>query len=298
VTMATSRPTVTTRSVAAARLAATVPVWLWLGAPGLLALALYGPLLPSLVHEWTAFPALSHGFAIPFIAGYLVWARRERLRGMAIEPTLWGLPVLVAGLGALVVGVHGQESFIARMSLPVTLLGLVLLLAGRRVVQVTWVGIVYLIFMIPLPWVTLKVVMYRSRLLDAGLSAYFLDWLGVPVYREGVLLHLPNVVLEVADDCSSIPAIAALLALGVAYGSLTRRPAAVRALLIAVTLPLAIGSNIIRITMTAAAVYYVGPWTLGTVFHHFSGTMNFMLTFLSLMLVDAVLGTVLKRWAR
>ena len=67
------------------------------------------------------------------------------------------------------------------------------------------------------------------------------------------LLHLPNMVLEVADVCSSIPAIAALLALGVAYAAMIRRPAMVRVLLIVATLPLAIGSNIIRITTTAAA---------------------------------------------
>jgi exosortase len=294
----TTRPGTATQAAVAIRTARTVPVWMWLGVPGILALALYGPLFPSLVREWAEFPNLSHGFAIPVIAAYLVWVRRGDLRATAIEPSLWGLPVLIIGLGALVIGVQGQESFIARMSLPVTLLGMVLLLAGPRVTRVVWFGIVYLTFMIPLPWVTLKLIMYRSRLLDAGLSARFLDWLGVPVYRDGVLLHLPNMVLEVADDCSSIPAIAALLALGVAYAAMIRRPAVVRVLLIVATLPLAIGSNIIRITTTAAAVYYVGPWTLGTVYHHFNGTVNFMLTFLLLMLLDTTIVMAMRKRAR
>ena len=77
------------------------------------ALALYAPLVPGLVHEWAEFPNLSHGFAIPFIAAYLVWSRRDQLRAAPIEPSAWGLAALLPGLAALVVGVLGDESFLA-----------------------------------------------------------------------------------------------------------------------------------------------------------------------------------------
>jgi two-component sensor histidine kinase len=53
----------------------------------------------------------SHGFAIPFIAGYLVWARRGRLSQLPFTPSAWGLPLLLVGLLALVVGVRGDEPF-------------------------------------------------------------------------------------------------------------------------------------------------------------------------------------------
>jgi exosortase len=106
------------------------------------------------------------------------------------------------------------------------------------------------------------------------------------VYRDGVVLHLPNVVLEVADNCSSIPAIAALLALGAVYACLVERPLVARAALILATTPLAIGANMIRITFTAAAEYYIGLWTLGSFYHKLSGTVNFLLTFWLLVLLD------------
>ena len=206
----------TTRTVASP----LVSPWVFLGVPGLLVLALYAPLFPGLVREWAEFPSLSHGFAIPLIAGYLIWSRRDRLTSTPIDPSLWGLPVLVLGLGGFVVGRAAEEVFIARFSLPVTLLGLVMLLAGPKVTKGLWFGIAYLAFMVPLPYVTLKMLTTRSRLLDAAVSTHLLGWLGVPVYRDGVLLHLPNVTLEVADDCSSIPAVAALLSLGVVYACL------------------------------------------------------------------------------
>jgi len=275
-----------------ARTRAGLGPWLWLALPAGAALLLWAPLYPALVWEWAEFPNLSHGFAIPLISGYLLWARRERLAALAPEPSLWGLPVLVAGLGALVAGARVEEPFVARLGLPVTLLGLSLFVGGRRVTRQTWAAIAYLAFMIPLPWATLKLITYRSRLLDAEVSAWGLGWLGVPVYRDGVMLHLPNITLEVADACSSIPAIAALLALGAAYASLARRPLLARVVLIGATLPLAITANIIRITTTAAGVYYLGPWTLRTTYHMFNGTVNFVFTFFLLLALDALLA----RW--
>lgn len=267
--------------------------WVWFLPPWLAALALYAPIFPSLIYEWAKFPNLSHGFAIPFIAGYLIWARRDRLRGLPFEPMVWGLPLVALGLLGLVVGVRGEEPFVARISLPVTLLGLTLLLAGWRITRQVWAGIVYLLFMIPLPWATVKLITYRSRLFDADASAFLLRLLGVPIFQDGVMLHLANMSLEVADECSSIPAIAALLSLGVAYAAVARRPLWVRLVLIGATLPFAIGANIVRITSTAAAVYWIGPWTLQTTYHMFNGTVNFLFTFMMLMALDWALG----RWA-
>lgn len=267
--------------------------WAWFALALALALGVYAPLVPGLVREWSEFPSLSHGFAIPLISAYLLWARRDRLRAAPIEPSPAGLPVLVLGLAALVIGLHGEESFLARISLPVTLLGLTLFVGGRHVAREAWLALAYLAFMIPVPYATLKLIMYRSRLLDAAVAAHALDWLGVPVLREGVMLYLPNITLEVADDCSSIPAIAALLALGVAYASLAARPWGLRLTLVLATIPLAIGANIVRIVTTAAAAYHIGPWTLRTSYHMFNGTVNFILTFLLVLALDALLARLL-----
>lgn len=284
--------TTATSSAGARRDRAT---WIWFLPPWVAALALYAPLVPTLVYEWTKFPNLSHGFAIPFIAGYLIWARRERIRTLPLTPTAWGFPVLIAGLLLFTLGMRATEPFVARIALVPLLLGLSLLLAGGRITGQTWPGIVYLLFMIPLPWGTVKQVTYRSRLFDADATAALLRLMGIPVYHDGVLLHLPNVNLEVADACSSIPAIAALLSLGVAYAAVAQRPTWLRLTLIVATLPLAIGANIVRITSTAAAAYWIGLWTLHTSYHMFNGTVNFLFTFILLMVLDVILLRVVRR---
>ena len=144
----------------------TPAAWLWLLLPGALAVGLYGQLVPALVQEWSEFPTLSHGFAIPVIAGYLLWTRREQVRAAVWAPSLVGLPVLLLGLVAFTMGMRGDEIFLARLSLPVTLLGLSLFLGGWQFTRAVWVGIAYLAFMVPAPYSTLRILTQRSRLLE------------------------------------------------------------------------------------------------------------------------------------
>jgi exosortase len=212
-----------------------------------------------------------------------------------VQGSSTGLPVVVLALGMLVLGSLGGESFIARLSLPIALLGAVLYLMGWPVTKHTWVAIAYLAFMIPLPYLTLKAITYQSRLFDAGLTAAALGWIGVPVLRDGVMLQLPNMTLEVADECSSVPAIAALLALGAAYAQLQARPTWIRAVLTLAAAPLGLLSNIVRLIVTSLGAYYFGPIALNNVIHKFNGTTVFLATVVLLVVLDALLTRIWRR---
>ena len=269
--------------------------WLALGVTVLGALVLYAPLVAGMAAEWNEFPSLSHGFAVPLISAYLLWRRRDSLAQLPIEGSILGLPLIVFALAMLVVGSLGGEPFVARLSLPLVLFGSVLFLMGGAITRQSWVAIAYLAFMVPLPYLTLRALTYQSRLFDAGITAQALGWLGIPVLRDGVMLHLPNMTLEVADDCSSVPAIAALLALGAAYSQVQSRPTWIRALLTISAAPLGLLSNIIRLILTSISAYYFGPIALNNVIHKFNGTSVFLATVLLLVLLDALLVRVRAR---
>ena len=269
--------------------------WLALGVTVLGALVLYAPLVAGMAAEWSEFPSLSHGFAVPVISAYLLWRRRDSLAQLPIEGSILGLPLIVFALAMLVVGSLGGEPFVARLSLPLVLFGAVLFLMGGAITRQSWVAIAYLAFMVPLPYLTLRALTYQSRLFDAGITAQALGWLGIPVLRDGVMLHLPNMTLEVADDCSSVPAIAALLALGAAYSQVQSRPTWIRALLTISAAPLGLLSNIIRLILTSISAYYFGPIALNNVIHKFNGTSVFLATVLLLVLLDALLVRVRAR---
>jgi exosortase len=269
--------------------------WLALGVAAIATLALYAPVIAGMVSDWSEFPSLSHGFAVPFLSAYLLWTRRRLLAEVPVRGSLWGLPLIVLAVGMLVIGSLGAESFIARVSLPVALFGTVLFLMGTSVTRHAWVAIAYLVFMIPLPYLTLKTLTYKSRIFDAGITATVLGWLGVPIFHDGVLLHLSNMTLEVADDCSSVPAIAALLALGAAFAQMQDRPTWVRVTLTLAAAPLGLLSNIIRLILTALGAYYFGPIALNNVVHKFNGTTVFLATVVLLVVLDAMLARIWRR---
>ena len=279
---------------AVARYRSRLP-WVALGVAVAGALALYVPVIAGMAADWIEFPSLSHGFAVPLISAYLLWNRRRLLAEAPVEGSFIGLPVIVLALGMLVLGSLGSESFIARLSLPIALFGVVLFLMGGPVTRHAWIAIAYLAFMIPLPYLTLKAITYQSRLFDAGLTATALGWIGVPVLRDGVMLQLPNMTLEVADECSSVPAIAALLALGAAYAQLQARPTWIRVVLTLAAAPLGLFSNIVRLIVTSLGAYYLGPIALNNVIHKFNGTTVFLATVVLLVALDTLLTRIWRR---
>jgi len=269
--------------------------WLALGVAAAAALGLYAPVVAGMAAEWSEFPSLSHGFAIPLISAYLLWHRRRLLAEAPVGGSIAGVPLIILALGMLVIGSLGGEPFVARLSLPLALLGTVLFLGGTRVARHAWVPIAYLAFMVPLPYLTLRALTYRSQLFDAGLTATALGWLGVPVLRDGVMLHLANITLEVAADCSSVPAIAALLALGGAYAQMQPRPTWIRVALTFSAAPLGLLSNIVRLILTSLSAYYLGPIALNNVIHKFNGTTVFLATVVLLVVLDALLTRIWRR---
>ncbi len=103
------------------------------------------------------------------------------------------------------------------------------------------------------------------------------------------MLHLPMVTLEIADDCSSVRTVAALVALGAAYAQILPRATWIRVTLTLSAAPLGLVSNIVRLILTALGVYYVGPVTLSSVIHRFGGTTVFLATVVLLVGLDRVL---------
>jgi exosortase/archaeosortase family protein len=101
--------------------------------------------------------------------------------------------------------------------------------------------------------------------------------------------------LEVADECSSVPAIAALVALGAAYAQLQARPTWIRVVLTLAAAPLGLLSNIVRLIVTSLGAYYLGPIALNNLIHKFNGTTVFLATVVLLVALDTLLTRIWRR---
>ncbi len=105
----------------------------------------------------------------------------------------------------------------------------------------------------------------------------------MPVYTEATFLFLPNGTLSVVEECSGWSALFAggTIALVLAYLSSSWRR---RVLLLAVTVPLAVASNVLRITILALLSERYGYEILKTPVHVLSGYFTFVLTLVLIML--------------
>ena len=157
----------------------------------------YRGILADLVQQWWDDENYSHGFLVPVFSAYLVWERRAELAAAPREGSWWGLPVLVAGIGALIVGDVGAENFLTRSSLIVILAGLVLLHLGTRIARILAFPLAYLFFMVPLPAIVFYAIAFPLQGLAAENAAWALDLLGVPVLLDGNVIRLSQITLGV-----------------------------------------------------------------------------------------------------
>jgi exosortase len=250
---------------------------------------LYMPTLAHLVGQWWQDPNFSHGFFVPLFAAFVVWQERTKLAGLTLRPSWWGLPFLGFGLSLLVVGQMGAELFLSRLSLLIVLAGLIVLFCGWSFFRALLFPWAFLLLMIPIPAIVFNQITFPLQLLASQVASTVLPWLGVPVLREGNVIVLPAMALEVADACSGIRSLMSLATLAVIYGYLMERKIAVRVLLAVASLPIAVAANSFRVVITGLLVQYWDPDKAQGFFHEFQGWLMFVASLLMLYLLHRLI---------
>jgi len=269
-----------------------LPLW-QIGVLAVLSLWLYGPTLFHLVAQWWQDPNFSHGFFVPAFSAFALWQERARWAQLPLRPSWAGLAILAIALGILVVGQMGAELFLARFSLLILLAGIVILFLGWNYFRAILFPLGFLILMIPIPTIVFNQITFPLQLLASRVAATILPWTGVPVLREGNVIVLPTMALEVAEACSGIRSLMSLITLAVIYGPLMERRTSVRVLLAVASVPIAVLANSLRIIGTGLLVHYWDPEKAEGFFHLSWGWIIFVTSLLMLYLVHGLIGKIL-----
>lgn len=248
-----------------------------------LLLTLYAPVLYYMTLHWYASDDYSHGFLIVPLALYFVWQERDRLRGVAMDPSWWGLVPLLLGTATLTVGRLGTELTSMRSSFVLTLIGIVLLTVGTRAFRVLWFPLCFLFLMVPLPQSLVNVVAFPLQLLAADFAVNALFYLEIPVLREGNIIHLPESTLFVAQACSGLRSLMALITLGVVVGYMFRKSLIEWALVVLSAIPIAIFVNSLRVALTGYLSYSIGEEAAQGWIHQTEGLFTFGAAFVLLL---------------
>lgn len=269
--------------------------WGWIAWPTItfgLLVFLYAPVLRGLALQWSTDPDYSYGFFIPVFSAYTLWLNRRRLLSADIRPSNFGLPVMIAAICLLFLGSLGAELFTSRFSLLVLLSGLILFLAGWKVLRAVSFPLGFLIFMIPIPAILYNQITFPMQLLASRLATSWLELVQVPVLRNGNILVLSSYSLEVVEACSGIRSLMTLVSLAVAYGYLAEPRRWVRCTLALLMVPSAIVTNAIRVMVIGILAHTFGPATAEGFLHVFSGWLVFLSALFLLLLFHRILRRV------
>jgi len=245
--------------------------------------------IAKLVGDWSTDDNFSHGFLVPLIAAYMIWHYRERLTTITVRSSNWGYLLLAGGMLAHVTGNVGAELFVQRFSIILTLMGLTVIFFGVQVFKHTFVPLIYLLLMIPIPAIIWNKIAFPLQLFAAKLSADFIALIGITVLREGNIIHLTNTTLEVVDACSGLRSLTSMLALSAAFAYISSLTKTAKWMLFLSAVPIAIAVNIVRLTVTAILARYVGPETAQGFLHDLSGFMIFFVALILLYLTQVLL---------
>jgi exosortase len=268
------------RHVAAALLLCAGVVWL------------YGSALSSLVQQWASDDDYSHGFFVLPLAAFFVWERRDALRRAPFRPSIWGLVLLAASLTMFLAGIFGAELFLTRISLIGVLTGAILFVWGRDQFRILLFPLAFLLLMIPLPAIIFNQLAFPLQLLASRVGESAIAGAGIPVLREGNVLHLANINLEVAEACSGIRSLVSLLMLAIVLGYFTEPRIGGRVALALAAIPIAIVANAARVAGTGVLSHWMGREAAEGFFHSFSGWLMFIVAFAGLLAVQRLIARV------
>lgn len=263
----------------------------------LLLLAYWAPIRHTLIGRWLADGNWSHGWLIPALSLYFLATKWEELFRCRPRPSYLGAVVLALSLSAYFVSAWWfRMAYPQALSIVGAIFGLTLLLGGWSVMRVAWFPILFLLLAIPLPQsIFVELTMPQQKLASSVAAAV------MPLFAPGLITEsqavvidyvmpgLPPDSLNVDEACSGMRSIMAIVTLGVALAYLRDRPTWQRIIMVLFCVPIAIGCNTIRVTVTGLLYVHGHPeWAKGTA-HQVLGILMFAIALGLFLLVGRVL---------
>ncbi|MFT5439666.1 MAG: exosortase A [Alphaproteobacteria bacterium] len=230
----------------------------WRAAWILLAIAIIGlfglfwPTAVQIVEIWTNSSTYNHGFLIPLIVAYLIWIKRGALANRLPMPSKWGVAVVfVAGFGWLL-GELGSVGQVQHFALAIMVQGMFIAVLGTAISRVLIFPLGYLLFAVPFG----EFMVEPLQDLTAVFVVKGLQILNIPVFLDGIFISIPTGNFEVAEACSGVRFLIAMIALGTLFAHLTYNSRGRKLLFVTLSLVVPVFANGFRAFGIVLLAYY------------------------------------------
>ena len=262
---------------------------LWIA--GLIAGIIYIPAFIWMWGRWFAEESYySHGILMPIVTIFLIMFKKDELKLVKPKPNKWGLALIVLSIAIHLISAWIKVYFTSGFSMILLILGLVLYFLGNAYFGKLVYPILFLVFMIPMPMVVVANLSVKLKLFAAQLATLLLNRIGISAIRDGSTIKTLHSYMMVEGPCSGIRSMISLLALGALVAYFMNANMIKKWALLALTIPIAICANVLRITLlTSVSEIYGEKFAMGW-FHDFSGFLLFFVALVGLMTAKKVLG--------
>lgn len=272
--------------------------WVPLGAALAFFAILYAKPAYLLIRDWTNFdnPDSGTGLLLAPLAFYFAFQtgiKKEREPAMALA-----IVCLLSAIGIRFVSDLAAELFTMRMSMLLGAAGVILWFYGVKQLLAWWLPFVLLGLAIPLPEIVISKLTAPLQLIASRIGATLIEARNIPVLLNGNVIRIPGHDLFVAEACSGLRSLTALVNLGVLLGAMLLARPWSRVTLLVLAVPMAILINGFRIFLTAFLVYFVSPEAGSGFMHTTEGWLMFVIAFASLGAVASLLLFIEGKMAR
>jgi len=223
------------------------------------------------------------------ISASLIFLERQPLRRMIIlnvrfSVILLAIAVLIgcATIGSLAVLPSDAQLSVRILALVLWWIGSFVCCFGLRAARAVSFPLCFLFGLVPCPQLLLNPIVAALQQGSAWTAYLLFAAFGVPVAENGVVLTIPGLTLQVAQECSSIRSSSMLLVTTMVLAQLLLRSSWRKALVICLAIPLSVAKNGLRIFTIAMLGTRVDPGYLTGPFHHQGGIVFFAVALISI----------------
>jgi len=179
--------------------------------------------------------------------------------------------------------------FSSGFSMLIVLYGIVLYFLGLEFVKKTAFPLFFLVFMIPLPEVTITNMSFQLKMFAAKIAGITLNNMNIHAIQEGSIIKMRHTHVVVDDVCSGLRSLIALTALGSIFAYWLKASMAKRIILFLSTIPIAVVTNVCRVVILASISEIWGAQYAEGFVHDATGFLVFVIAFILLYTVGKML---------
>lgn len=225
--------------------------------------------LVSLFHLALQNDYCTHILLIPFVSAFLICMDRHRIFRSPESSYISGVLPLAAGIGIYLKS-HQSASLITLSFVLLVAAGFMFCFGGIAFQRAAF-PLSFLLLMVPIPIEALDKIIYFLQAGSVAIAYHLFGLFSIPVVRDHFVLQLPGFALEVAQECSSIRSSIALFITGLLAAHLFLRKPWTKFVLVALTIPLALIKNAVRIVTLYTLAMHVDPAFMNGSLHQEGG---------------------------